>query len=109
MCVCAELLSRVRLFVTLWSVVHTVPLFMGFSRQESWNVLPYPPPADLPNPGIEPASLISPALQAVSLPLSRQGSPYVMKGLKERDSFLPLALGRSRPGGLVWSPLGGMT
>ena len=31
MCVCAELLSRVRLFVTLWSVVHPVPLSMGFS------------------------------------------------------------------------------
>jgi len=54
---------------------------MGFSRQESRNVLPYPSPEDLPNPGIEPASLISPALQAVSLPLSCQGSPYVMKGL----------------------------
>ena len=55
-------------------------------------MLPYPPPADLPNPGIEPASLISPALQAASSPLNLQGSPYVTKGLKERDSFLPLAL-----------------
>jgi len=35
---------------------------MGFSRQESWSGLPFPPPGDLPNPGIEPASFISPAL-----------------------------------------------
>ena len=35
---------------------------MGFSRQEYWNGLPYPPPGDLPDPGIEKASLMSPAL-----------------------------------------------
>ena len=35
---------------------------MGFSRQESWSGLPCPPPGDLPNPGIEPTSLTSPAL-----------------------------------------------
>ena len=35
---------------------------MGFSRQESWSGLPCPPPVDLPNPGIEPTSLPSPAL-----------------------------------------------
>ena len=35
---------------------------MGFSRQEHWSGLPFPPPGDLPNPGIEPASLTSPAL-----------------------------------------------
>ena len=37
---------------------------MAFSRQEYWNVLPCPPLGDLPNPGIEPAFLISPALAA---------------------------------------------
>ena len=35
---------------------------MGFSRQEYWSGLPCPPPGDLPAPGIEPASLMSPAL-----------------------------------------------
>ena len=35
---------------------------MGFSRQEYWSGLPYPPPGDLPNPGIETASLMSPVL-----------------------------------------------
>ena len=38
------------------------PLSMGFSRQEYWSGFPFPPPGDLPNPGIEPASLSSPAL-----------------------------------------------
>ena len=45
---------------------------MGFSRQEYWSGLPFPPPEDLPDPGIEPTS---PALQADSLPLSHWGSP----------------------------------
>ena len=35
---------------------------MGFSRQENWSGLPWPPPGDLPDPGIEPVSLTSPAL-----------------------------------------------
>ena len=43
-------------------VARQVPLSMGFSRQEYWSGLPYPPPGDLPNPGIEPMSFTSPAL-----------------------------------------------
>jgi len=35
---------------------------MDFSRQEYWSGLPFPPPGDLPNPGIKPSSLVSPAL-----------------------------------------------
>ena len=62
--VCVKSLSRVRLFATPWTVACQAPLFMGFSRQEYWNVLPFPSPGDLPNPGIEPGS---PALQADAL------------------------------------------
>ena len=47
---------------TLWTVALQVPLSMGFSRQEYWSGLLCPPPGDLPDPGIEPASLLSPAL-----------------------------------------------
>ena len=54
--------SHVQLFATLWTVAHQAPLSMGFSRQEYWSGLPYPPPGDLPNPGIEAASLKSSAL-----------------------------------------------
>ena len=58
-------LSRVRLFVTPWTVAYQAPPSMGFSRQECWSGLPFPSPRDLPNPGIEPGS---PALQADALP-----------------------------------------
>ena len=51
--------------VNPWTVAHEVPLSMGFSRQEYWSALPFPPPGNLPDPGIEPRS---PALQADSLP-----------------------------------------
>ena len=55
-------LSRVRLFVASWTVARQAPLSMGLSWQEYWSGLPFPPPGDLPNPGVEPASLLSPAL-----------------------------------------------
>ena len=55
----AQLFSRVQLFVTPWTVARQAPLSMGFSRQEYWNGLPCPPPGDLPDPGIEPESLMS--------------------------------------------------
>ena len=54
--------STVWLFVTPWTVAHQAPLSMGCSRQEYWNGLLCPAPGDLPNPGIKPPSLRSPAL-----------------------------------------------
>ena len=56
------LLSRVRLFATLWTVAHRAPLSTGFSRQDYWSGWPCPPPEDLPHPGIESTSPVSPAL-----------------------------------------------
>ena len=61
-CVYAQLLSCVRLFLTPWIVAHQSLLSMGFSRQEYWGGLPFPAPGDLPDPGIEAMSPISPAL-----------------------------------------------
>ena len=55
-------LSCIRLFSTLWTVDHQAPPSMGFSRQEYWSGLTCPPLEDLPDPGIEPESLVSPAL-----------------------------------------------
>ena len=66
-------LSCVRLCAVLWTLAFQAPLSMGFSRQEYWSGLPCLPPGDLPDLGIEPGS---PALQADSLLLSHQGSPY---------------------------------
>ena len=52
-------LSRVRLFVTPWTVAHQAPPSMEFSRQEYWSGVPFPSPGDLPDPGIEPGSAAS--------------------------------------------------
>ena len=46
--------AHVQLFVTPWTVAHQAPLSMGFSKQEYWSGLPFPPPGDPPNPGIKP-------------------------------------------------------
>ena len=54
--------SHAQLFATPWTEARQAPLSMGFSRQEYWSGLPCPPPGDLPDPGIEPTSLMSPAL-----------------------------------------------
>ena len=61
---------RVRLFAILWTVARQAPLSVGFSRQEYWSELPCLPPDDLSDPGIEPESLVSPALAGSSLPLA---------------------------------------
>ena len=54
--------SHVELFATPRTIAQQAPLSMGFSKQEYWSALPCPPPGDLPNPGIKPVSLMSPAL-----------------------------------------------
>ena len=61
-CIYAQLLSHVWLFVTPWTVAHQAPLSMGLSGQECWNGLPFRPPGYLPNPGIKLMSPESPAL-----------------------------------------------
>ena len=62
LCLHAQSLTHVQLLVTLWTVAHQAPLSMEFSRQEYWRGLPCPPPGDLLDPGIAPASLKSPTL-----------------------------------------------
>ena len=54
--------NHVQFFVTLWTVVCQAPLSMGFSWQEYWSELPFPPPGDLPDPGIKLVFLLSSAL-----------------------------------------------
>ena len=60
-------LSRVQLFATLGTVAHQAPLSLGFSWQEHWSGLSFPPPGDLPDLGIK---HVSPAFQADSLLLA---------------------------------------
>ena len=57
----AQSLSCVWLFATLWTVDCQTLLSMEFSKQEYWSALPFSLPGTLPNPGIEPMSLVSPA------------------------------------------------
>ena len=61
--------------MTLWTVASQAPLSMGFSRQEYWSGLPFPPPGDLPDRGINLASPVSPALKADFLPAEPSGNP----------------------------------
>ena len=61
-CVCAKSLQLCPTLCDSVDCSHQSPLSMGFCRQEYWNRLPCPPPGDLPNLGIEPMSLMSPAL-----------------------------------------------
>ena len=76
MCVHAQSLSHVQLFVTPWTVVHQSPLSMEFSRQEYWSGLPFPTLGDLPDAGMKPISLASPALAGRLLPLVPPGKPF---------------------------------
>ena len=67
-----QLLSRVQLFVTPWTVARQAPLSMKFPGQEYWSGQPFPSPGDLPNPGTEPGS---PTCRQILYHLSHQGSP----------------------------------
>jgi len=60
-CMCTKLLQSCLLFVTIWAIAHQAPLSMGFFRHEYQSGLPCSPPGDLPDPGIELGSLMSPA------------------------------------------------
>ena len=71
----------------LWTVARQAALSMGSSRQEYWSGLPCPPPRDLPDPGTEPPSPVSPALQGDSLPLAPPGKP-----LRTRTHALKIGL-----------------
>ena len=73
----SSMLSRVQLFATPWTIARWAPLSMDFSRQENRSGLPFPPPMDLPDPGIKTVSLASPTQKADSLPLGPPGEPHV--------------------------------
>ena len=93
-------LSHVWLFANPWTAVCQAPLSMRFLRQEYWSGLPFPPPVDLPDPGIKPAS---PALQVDSLsaePLAGVGSHLQIQFSSVAQSCLTLwdPMNCSKPG-----------
>ena len=62
LCVCMCSIAQPCLTVAPQTAAHQTTLPTEFFRQEYWNGLPFPTPGDLPNPGIEPVSFVSPAL-----------------------------------------------
>ena len=86
--------NRVQLSVTLWTVAHQVPPFMGFSVQEYWSGSPGPPPGDRSNPRTDPTSLMSPALAGRflttsttwrALPMATVTNHYKLSALKQHE------------------------
>ena len=82
-CVCAHVHAQSRL--TLWDPMdYSLPAsvhgrILLYPGQEYCSGLPFPPPGELPDPGVKPRSSVSPALQVDSLPTEPlQGSPYVL-------------------------------
>ena len=76
-----------------WAVAHQAPLSMGFSRQEYWSGLPFPPPEERPNPGIEPWS---PASQADYLPFELHGSLLLSLYPNKRSIHFKIPLMRKK-------------
>jgi len=76
-CTCAQSLQSCLSLCNPMDCSRQTPQSMGFSRREHWSGFPFPPPGDLPDPGIKPISPASPAQQADLLPMSHQGSPNV--------------------------------
>ena len=96
--------------MTPWNAALQAPLSMGFSRQEYWRGLPFPPPGNLPNPGIKPKSsawqLDSSLLKEITPELSLEGLMLKLKlqyfgHLMGRTYSLEkiLMLGRVKAGG----------
>ena len=101
--VCAMLshFSRVQLFATPWTVACQVPLSIRFSRQEYWTGLPFPPPGDLPNPGIEPTSVTSTCIdRKIFYPYYHQGNQ-----IAKSDTGLFSVSKQVKKGFLLWADL----
>ena len=88
---------RVQPFVILWTMVayHT-PLTLGFSRQEYWSGLPYPPPGDLPDPGTEPTSL------ALAGGFFTTGAIWEVRQPEHFHMFPSIPEGRVAPAETLW-------
>ena len=101
-CVCVYTLScfsGVQLFVTLWTIACQALLLMECSRQEYWSGLPRPSPGDLPNPGIKPVSLSSPALAGRFFTTVPPGKPwylYIDRYICVSNSLRPHGLQHTR-------------
>jgi len=85
-CVCVLVSQSCLTVCDLWNAAHQATLSIGFSRQEYWSGLLFPPPGDLPNPGIKSRSLV---LQMDSLPSEswRRRLPYMILYIENPKDF----------------------
>ena len=91
--------SRVWLCTILWIIACQASLSMAFTRQEHWSGLPCPPPKDLPDPDMEPASLMSPALAGRFFITSATWEAHVYgPSIFHKDGEALLQSAKTRPG-----------
>ena len=86
-------------FVVLWIIACQAPLSMGFPRQEYWSGLPFPPPGDIPEIGIKPTSLASPALAGgvfIAEPLGKPISIQYIHAIFALDHQLPFRVNENK-------------
>ena len=86
-CVCAQLLSCVQFFATSWTRACQAPLSKGFSRQEYWSELPFPPQGDFPDPGIKLMSPVSSALADGFFTTEPSGKPMEQEAASVKESI----------------------
>ena len=88
-CTVLTCFSHVQFFATPQTIAPQSPLSTGFSRQEYWSGFPCPSPGNLPNdPGIEPMSVVSSALQAYSLSTELLGKPHINSLYYSHQSYM---------------------
>ena len=80
-CVCAQSLSCVWFFGTPWTEACQAPMSMELPQQEYWNGVPFPSPGDFHDPGIEPKTLVSPALAGRFFTTAPPGKSHLMQNL----------------------------
>ena len=77
----SQLLNYLQLFAAPWTAARQAPLSMEFFRQEYWSGLPFSAPGDLPDSGIKPTSLMSPALASGFFTTEPLGKPQVSQNV----------------------------
>ena len=82
----------VQLFAASWTVAHQAPLSMGFSRQEHYSGLPFPPPESVPDPRTELTAPVSPALAGRFLTSQSPGKPQTPWWEKQKPNVMPRPL-----------------
>ena len=108
MCVYAQSLSHVQLFETSWTVAFQTPLSRGFSRQEYWSGLPFPP-GNLPYPGIKPMSPASPVLAGGFFTTEPPGKPiYTYIHTHTMMEYCSIIKNENSPFATTWVDLEGI-